>query len=114
MCPTSGTMYLYPEVVDMVSDIESFLHYPWGRKSFLPTVQSAKSRTVSQFVQETIALQGFSHATFLLTTTNCAYLVIEIVHNILFVYIQTVAAVVEWIQKRNDISSSCLFLYLTP
>lgn len=34
------------EVVEMVADIEGFLNYPWGRESFLTTVESAKKRGV--------------------------------------------------------------------
>lgn len=75
LCPTSGTMYLDPEVVEMVSDVEAFLNYPWGRKSFVLTVESVKSRTPAQFVQETTAIQGFPHAIVLLTTCCCPQIV---------------------------------------
>ncbi|CAA7021387.1 unnamed protein product [Microthlaspi erraticum] len=71
MCPSSGTMFLDPEVVDMVSDVEAFIQYPWGRKSVHMTVESSKDRKAEHLVQETIAIQGFAHAMPLLTAACC-------------------------------------------
>ncbi|CAA7052766.1 unnamed protein product [Microthlaspi erraticum] len=36
----------------MVADIDSFFKYPWGRKSILLTVESAKARSTAQYVQK--------------------------------------------------------------
>ncbi|CAA7052367.1 unnamed protein product [Microthlaspi erraticum] len=75
LCPTSGTMYLNPKVVEMVSDVEAFLQYPWGRKSFLLTVDSAKTRKAEHLVHESVAVQGFAHAIVLVTAACCPDLV---------------------------------------
>ncbi|CAA7038851.1 unnamed protein product [Microthlaspi erraticum] len=32
LCPKSGTMYLDPEVVEMVRDVDAFIKYSWGQK----------------------------------------------------------------------------------
>ncbi|CAN7110666.1 unnamed protein product, partial [Brassica rapa subsp. narinosa] len=38
LCPSSKDLKLTPRYVEMLSDVESFLAYPWGRESFLTTV----------------------------------------------------------------------------
>ncbi|CAN6933383.1 unnamed protein product [Brassica oleracea] len=38
LCPSNKDLKLTPRYVEMLSDIESFLAYPWGRESFLTTV----------------------------------------------------------------------------
>uniref|UniRef100_A0A0D3CFI7 DUF1985 domain-containing protein n=1 Tax=Brassica oleracea var. oleracea TaxID=109376 RepID=A0A0D3CFI7_BRAOL len=38
LCPSSKDLKLTPMYVEMLSDVESFLAYPWGRESFLTTV----------------------------------------------------------------------------
>jgi len=38
LCPSNKDLKLTPRYVEMLSDVESFLAYPWGRESFLTTV----------------------------------------------------------------------------
>ncbi|CAN7047126.1 unnamed protein product [Brassica oleracea var. botrytis] len=38
LCPSNNDLKLTPRYVEMLSDVESFLAYPWGRESFLTTV----------------------------------------------------------------------------
>ncbi|CAN7054053.1 unnamed protein product [Brassica oleracea var. botrytis] len=38
LCPSNKDLKLTPRYVEMMSDVESFLVYPWGRESFLTTV----------------------------------------------------------------------------
>ncbi|CAN6907083.1 unnamed protein product [Brassica oleracea] len=38
ICPSNKDLKLTPRYVEMLSDVESFLAYPWGRESFLTTV----------------------------------------------------------------------------
>ncbi|CAN7026281.1 unnamed protein product, partial [Brassica oleracea var. botrytis] len=38
LCPSNKDLKLTPMYVEMLSDVESFLAYPWGRESFLTTV----------------------------------------------------------------------------
>nr|VDD11916.1 unnamed protein product [Brassica oleracea] len=38
LCPSNKDLKLTPRYVEMLSDVESFLVYPWGRDSFLTTV----------------------------------------------------------------------------
>ncbi|XP_024010611.1 uncharacterized protein LOC112086095 [Eutrema salsugineum] len=48
----------------LVQDVDKFLEYPWGRKSFDLTIHSIKTRTAttSYLSQPTCAFQGFLHA----------------------------------------------------
>ncbi|CAN6855257.1 unnamed protein product [Brassica oleracea] len=77
LCPTCGTTNIRPEVVSKLADLDDFLKYPWGRESFLLTVRSTKSRTPVNYVQETMAIQGFSHAMVLVTITACPSIIIK-------------------------------------
>ncbi|CAN6883605.1 unnamed protein product, partial [Brassica oleracea] len=38
LCPSNKDLKLTPRYIEMLSDVESFLVYPWGRESFLTTV----------------------------------------------------------------------------
>ncbi|CAN6834602.1 unnamed protein product [Brassica oleracea] len=38
LCPSNKDLKLTPRYVEMLSDVECFLAYPWGRESFLMTV----------------------------------------------------------------------------
>ncbi|CAN6905879.1 unnamed protein product, partial [Brassica oleracea var. botrytis] len=38
LCPSNKDLKLTPRYVEMLSDVESFLAYPWGRESFSTTV----------------------------------------------------------------------------
>ena len=38
MCCTNKTLKLTPKYVEMLSNLESFMNYPWGRTSFLHTI----------------------------------------------------------------------------
>ncbi|KAL0649347.1 hypothetical protein Bca4012_092038 [Brassica carinata] len=38
LCPSNKDLKLTPRYVEMMTDVESFLVYPWGRESFLTTV----------------------------------------------------------------------------
>ncbi|CAA7061277.1 unnamed protein product [Microthlaspi erraticum] len=75
LCPTSGSTNIRKEVVEMVADVDYFLNYPWGRESFLLTVESAKARTKEQYVQKTTAIQGFAHAMVLVAASSCPEIV---------------------------------------
>lgn len=77
LCPTCGTTNIRPEVVEMLDDIEAFMEYPWGRESFLRTVRSTKARNPSHFVQDSTAIQGFTHAMVLVTVNCCPLLIAE-------------------------------------
>ncbi|XP_048634284.1 uncharacterized protein LOC106447818 [Brassica napus] len=71
LCPTCGSTKIRPKVVNRLGNIDEFLKYPWGRESFLLTVNSAKPRSPLQYVQDTIAIHGFVHAMVLVTLTAC-------------------------------------------
>ncbi|CAE5959870.1 unnamed protein product [Arabidopsis arenosa] len=75
LCPTCAKTNISPKHVAMVGDIEVFLKYPWGRESFLKTVVSAKARTARQLVNETCAIQGFSHALVVVTVACCPMII---------------------------------------
>ncbi|CAN7017219.1 unnamed protein product [Brassica rapa subsp. trilocularis] len=77
LCPTCGTTNIRPEVVSKLTNVDDFLKYPWGRESFLLSVRSTKSRTPMNYVQETMAIQGFSHAMVLVTITACPSIIIK-------------------------------------
>uniref|UniRef100_A0A0D3E7T6 Ubiquitin-like protease family profile domain-containing protein n=1 Tax=Brassica oleracea var. oleracea TaxID=109376 RepID=A0A0D3E7T6_BRAOL len=77
LCPTCGTTHIRPEVVSKLASLDDFLKYPSGRESFLPTVRSTKSKTPMNYVQETMAIQGFSHAMVLVTVTACPSIIIK-------------------------------------
>ncbi|KAG2275453.1 hypothetical protein Bca52824_058008 [Brassica carinata] len=77
ICPTSGLTPIRPEVVEMVSNIGLFMDYPWGRDSFLLTVSSGKIRSAGQLAQDTLAIQGFSHAMVLVTVCSCPQIIAE-------------------------------------
>ena len=77
LCPTCGTTNIRPEVVSKLTSLDNFLKYPWGRESFLLTVRSTKSKTPMNYVQETMAIQGFSHAMVLVTVTACPSIIIK-------------------------------------
>lgn len=77
VCPTCGTTNIIPEVVNRLGNIDEFLKYPWGRESFLLTVISAKARTPEHYIQETMALQGFTHAIVLVAITACPSIIVK-------------------------------------
>ncbi|CAN7075275.1 unnamed protein product [Brassica oleracea var. botrytis] len=77
LCPTCGTTNIRPEVVSKLADLDDFLKHPWRRESFLLTVRSTKSQTPMNYVQETMAIQGFSHAMVLVTITACPSIIIK-------------------------------------
>ncbi|XP_024013962.1 uncharacterized protein LOC112088040 [Eutrema salsugineum] len=63
VCPTSKNTKINGEHILMVRDVDDFLSYPWGRKSFDLTMESIKSRcsVLSNLCQSTCAFQGFLH-----------------------------------------------------
>ncbi|CAF2205689.1 unnamed protein product [Brassica napus] len=78
LCPTCGTTNIRPEVVRKLDNLDEFLNYPWGRESFLLTVRSTKSRRPSHYVlQDTMAIQGFSHAMVLVTVAACPSILLK-------------------------------------
>uniref|UniRef100_M4FAP0 DUF1985 domain-containing protein n=1 Tax=Brassica campestris TaxID=3711 RepID=M4FAP0_BRACM len=77
LCPTSGSMQIRPEVVEMLSDIPMFMEHPWGRESFLLTVGSGKIRGAGQLAQDTLAIQGFAHAMVLVTVCSFPHIIAE-------------------------------------
>ncbi|KAL0728747.1 hypothetical protein Bca4012_024840 [Brassica carinata] len=77
LCPTCGTTNIRPEVVNRLGNIDEFVKYPWGRESFLLTVRSAKARTPEHYIQETMALQGFTHAMVLVAITACPSIIVK-------------------------------------
>ncbi|CAN7056788.1 unnamed protein product [Brassica rapa subsp. trilocularis] len=77
LCPTCGTTNIRPEIVSMLGDLDAFLKYPWGRESFLLTVTSTKARSAVNYVKDTMALQGFTHAMVLVTVTACPSIIIK-------------------------------------
>ena len=77
LCPTCGTTKIRPEVVSMLGNLDAFLKYPWGRESFLLTVKSTKSRSAVNYVKDTMAIQGFTHAMVLVTVTACPSIIIK-------------------------------------
>ncbi|CAN7136016.1 unnamed protein product [Brassica rapa subsp. narinosa] len=77
LCPTCGTTNIRPEIVSMLGDLDAFLKYPWGRESFLLTVRSTKARSAVNYVKDTMALQGFTHAMVLVTVTACPSIIIK-------------------------------------
>ncbi|ESQ50178.1 hypothetical protein EUTSA_v10002299mg [Eutrema salsugineum] len=64
VCPTSRNAKISAEHIMMVKDVDQFLEYPWGRKSFDLTINSIKTRTAttSYLCQPTCVFQGFLHA----------------------------------------------------
>ncbi|XP_024009722.1 uncharacterized protein LOC112084663 [Eutrema salsugineum] len=64
VCPTSRNAKISAEHIMMVQDVDKFLEYPWGRKSFDLTIHSIKTRTAttSYLCQPPCAFQGFIHA----------------------------------------------------
>ncbi|KAL0702051.1 hypothetical protein Bca4012_058173 [Brassica carinata] len=77
MCPTCGTTKIRPEVVSMLGNLDAFLKYPWGRESFFLTVKSTKARSAVNYVKDTMAIQGFTHAMVLVTVTACPSIIIK-------------------------------------
>ncbi|KAF8102851.1 hypothetical protein N665_0191s0002, partial [Sinapis alba] len=77
LCPTCGNTKIRPEVVSMLGNVEDFLKYPWGRESFLLTVRSAKVKPPINYVHETMAIQGFSHAMVLVTVSACPSIIVK-------------------------------------
>ncbi|KAL0876461.1 hypothetical protein Bca101_026166 [Brassica carinata] len=61
----------------MLGNLDAFLKYPWGRESFLLTVKSTKSRSAANYVKDTMAIQGFTHAMVLVTVTACPSIIIK-------------------------------------
>ncbi|ESQ47568.1 hypothetical protein EUTSA_v10022419mg [Eutrema salsugineum] len=64
VCPTSKNAKISAKHIMLVQDVDKFLEYPWGRKSFDLTIHSIKTRTAttSYLSQPTCAFQGFLHA----------------------------------------------------
>ncbi|XP_024010294.1 uncharacterized protein LOC112085321 [Eutrema salsugineum] len=64
LCPTSRNARISGEHILMVKDVDNFLEYPWGRKSFDLTMDCIRSKTEtpSNFLQPTCAFQGFLNA----------------------------------------------------
>ncbi|XP_024013423.1 uncharacterized protein LOC112087770 [Eutrema salsugineum] len=64
VCPTSKNTKINGDHILMVRDVDDFLSYPWGRKSFDITMESIKTRTatLSNLCQPTCAIQSFLHA----------------------------------------------------
>ncbi|XP_024016876.1 uncharacterized protein LOC18010240 [Eutrema salsugineum] len=64
VCPTSRNAKISAEHIMILQDVDKFLEYPWGRKSFDLTIHSIKTRTAttSYLCQPTCAFQGFIHA----------------------------------------------------
>ena len=77
LCPTSGSTHIRPDVVEMLSDMRMFMEYPWGRESFLLTVPCGKIRAAGQLAQDTLAIQGFSHAMVLVTVCSCPQIITD-------------------------------------
>ena len=77
LCPTCGTTKIRPEIVSMLGDLDAFLKYPWGRESFILTVRSTKARSAVNYVKDTMAIQGFTHAMVLVTVTACPSIIIK-------------------------------------
>ncbi|ESQ46449.1 hypothetical protein EUTSA_v10000713mg [Eutrema salsugineum] len=73
VCPTSRNAKISAEHIMMVKDVDQFLEYPWGRKSFDLTINSIKTRTAttSYPCQPTCAFQGFLH-TLQMVVLECA------------------------------------------
>nr|VDD01085.1 unnamed protein product [Brassica oleracea] len=77
LCPTCGTTKIRPEIVSMLGDLVAFLKYPWGRESFILTVRSTKARYAVNYVKDTMAIQGFTHAMVLVIVTACPSIIIK-------------------------------------
>ncbi|KAG2296996.1 hypothetical protein Bca52824_043665 [Brassica carinata] len=77
LCPTCGRTKIRPEIVSMLGDLDAFLKYPWGRESFILTVRSTKARSAVNYVKDTMAIQGFTHAMVLVTVTACPSIIIK-------------------------------------
>lgn len=77
LCPTNGSTQLCPEVVEMVGNIGIFLEYPWGRESFLLMVTSKNIRAAGQLAQAALAIQGFVHATVIVTVCSCPKIIAD-------------------------------------
>ncbi|CAN7070928.1 unnamed protein product [Brassica oleracea var. botrytis] len=77
LCPTCGTTKIRPEIVSILGDLDAFLKYPWGRESFILTVRSTKARSAVNYVKDTMAIQGFTHAMVLVTVTACPSIIIK-------------------------------------
>ncbi|XP_024009616.1 uncharacterized protein LOC112084612 [Eutrema salsugineum] len=63
VCPTSKNAKISAEHIMLVQDVDKFLEYPWGRKSFDLTIHSIKIRIATKLYlcQPTCAFQGFLH-----------------------------------------------------
>ncbi|KAF8115491.1 hypothetical protein N665_0026s0036, partial [Sinapis alba] len=77
LCPTCDITKIRTEVVSMLGNVEDFLKYPWGRELFLLTVRSAKAKPPINYVQETMAIQGFSHAMVLVVVSACPSIIVK-------------------------------------
>uniref|UniRef100_A0A0D3BMN7 DUF1985 domain-containing protein n=1 Tax=Brassica oleracea var. oleracea TaxID=109376 RepID=A0A0D3BMN7_BRAOL len=77
LCPTCGTTKIRPEIASMLGDLVAFLKYPWGRESFILTVRSTKARYAVNYVKDTMAIQGFTHAMVLVIVTACPSIIIK-------------------------------------
>nr|VDD50138.1 unnamed protein product [Brassica oleracea] len=77
LCPTCGKTKIRPEIVSMLGDLDAFMKYPWGRESFILTVRSTKARSAVNYVKDTMAIQGFTHAMVLVTVTACPSIIIK-------------------------------------
>ncbi|CAN6907469.1 unnamed protein product [Brassica oleracea] len=77
LCPTCGTTKIRPEIVSMLGDLDAFMKYPWDRESFILTVRSTKARSAVNYVKDTMAIQGFTHAMVLVTVTACPSIIIK-------------------------------------
>lgn len=80
LCPMCAHTNIRPEVIEKVEDIDAFLKYPWGRESFLLTVNSTKNRSVYQLAQDSTdstAIQGFAHAMVLVTVSCCPTIIVK-------------------------------------
>ncbi|XP_024011263.1 uncharacterized protein LOC18018899 [Eutrema salsugineum] len=63
VCPTSRNAKISAEHIMMVKDVDQFLEYLWGRKSFdLAISIKTRTATTSYLCQPTCAFQGFLHA----------------------------------------------------
>ncbi|WZZ53660.1 hypothetical protein YC2023_053767 [Brassica napus] len=61
----------------MLGDLDAFMKYPCGRESFILTVRSTKARSAVNYVKDTMAIQGFTHAMVLVTVTACPSIIIK-------------------------------------
>lgn len=55
LCCSNKQLKLTPRYVEMLSNVESFLAYPWGRESFLVTLPRSLPPPANELIKDQLA-----------------------------------------------------------